>query len=166
MLDLSESEGDSQENDDVDDTNPQTQDTPAVDSANASAMPKKKRSLEQLEEVATKKSDAVTEAAGHAAETQPSEKSLGEPEKKRPRDTSEERGTKTEKVCFSFRVSYLSLSDQVSVGFRGKCIRQHVCHFPIRFTCHSSAIQRPLIPEQARLNFGVRIFFPRSLRKL
>lgn len=74
-------------------------------------MPKKKRSLEQLDEAASKEPDAVTEAAERPAETKPSEESLGEPEKKRPRDNSEERSTKAEKVCFGSLFSYHSLAD-------------------------------------------------------
>lgn len=99
-LDVSEFGWGSEESDDVNDINPQTQDAPATDTTAPSAMPKKKRSLEQLEEVASKKSDAMNEAAERPAETQPSEQSSGEPEKKRPRDNSEERSTKAEKVSF------------------------------------------------------------------
>lgn len=115
-LDLSESGWDSEENTDVDDITPQ--DTTAADTTTdttteISAMPKKKRSLEQLDEIASKKSDAVTEDAEHPAEIKPSEGSLGEPEKKRPRDSSQERSTKAEKVSSDFPFSYLSLADQI-----------------------------------------------------
>lgn len=141
-LGLSESEwssNENDENDDVDDTNPQTQDTPPTDTTDASAMPKKKRSLEQLDEAASKKLDAVTDPSEHPAETKPSEKSFGEPEKKRPRDSSEERSRKAEKVSgfvLIFTLVVVHFLMTLFPEFRGKCICKYLRLFPFRFTPH------------------------------
>lgn len=141
-LDESESGRSAEENADVDNIIPQ--DTTATDNTD-SAMPKKKRSLEQLDEAASKKSDAVTETAQHPAENQPSGESLGEPEKKRPRDNSEERSAKAEKVCFGFTLSYLALADQTDIR-----VSQQV-HSPTRrplpHSLHSRLPSHPTTPR-------------------
>lgn len=140
VMGLSESEWRSDENggnDVVDDTNFQTQDTPPTDTTDASAMSKKKRSLEQLDEATSKKLDAVTDTSKHPAEAKPSEKSLGEPEKKRPRDSSEERSRKAEKVSgfgLVFTLVVVHFLMTLVPGFRGKCICKYLRHFPFCFT--------------------------------